>query len=191
MRLHFTVCDLLRLARVVALGVRGWFFRGLAAYVVVASVTWPRFSSAAEPAKTEAPLMPDKYVVNYPAAQQFCPPVASYFDDVTQLIQQIGGRRVRHAPNGGYGLPVVTMVEGKHLIHLGADVSWSRPGTPVYAIANGVVRVSMGPPAKAAAAQAKSAAALAPAGAAKPQEDDDQAEALPHGRQTATAQPPA
>jgi hypothetical protein len=56
--------------------------------------------------------MPDKYIVNYPAAQQFCPPVESYFDDVTQLIQQIGGRRVRHAPGGGYGLPVVTMVEG-------------------------------------------------------------------------------
>jgi len=126
--------------------------------------------------------MPDKYVVNYPAAQQFCPPVESYFDDVTQLIQQIGGRMVRHAPNGGYGLPIVTMVGGKHLIHLGADVSWSRPAAPVYAIANGVVRVSMGPPPKAAASPP-------PPAAAKPQDDNEQAEALPTGRQSAAAKP--
>jgi len=154
--------------------------RSLAVCLVAASVDSIRLSRAADPANAE-PAMPDKYIVNYPAAQQFCPPVESYFDDVTQLIQQIGGRRVRHAPNGGYGLPVVITVEGKHLIHLGADVSWSRPGAPVYAIASGVVRVSMGPPPKAAAA---------PPNAVKSQDDDQQAEALPTGRQSAASKQP-
>jgi hypothetical protein len=163
---------------------RQFLFRGLPACLVATSICSLRLASAADPAHADPPAMPDKYIVNYPAAQQFCPPVESYFDDVTQLIQQIGGRRVRHAPNGGYGLPVVTMVNGKHLIHLGADVSWSRPGAPVYAIANGVVRVSTGPPPKAAAAPP-------PAGTAKPQEDDDEAEALPTGKQSAAAKPPA
>jgi hypothetical protein len=30
---------------------------------------------------------PEKYVLNYPAAQQFCPPVESYFDDVARREQ--------------------------------------------------------------------------------------------------------
>ena len=100
--------------------------------------------SADPPAKTPA-AAPEKYVLNYPAAQQFCPPVESYFDDVAQSIQNINGHLIRHPLGGGYGLPVVIMVGGKNLLHLGADVSWKRPGTPVYVIANGVVRISMGP----------------------------------------------
>lgn len=103
-----------------------------------------RFAWSADPA-AKMPAAPEKYVLNYPVAQQFCPPVESYFDDVAQSVQNINGHLIRHPLDGGYGLPVVMMVGGKNLLHLGADVSWKRPGTPVYAIANGVVRISMGP----------------------------------------------
>ncbi len=88
---------------------------------------------------------PEKYVLKYPVARQFCAPVESYWDDVSNTIQNIHGRMIRHPLGGGYGLPVVDMVGDKHLLHLGADVSWHRP-VPVYAIADGVVRISTGGP---------------------------------------------
>jgi hypothetical protein len=95
--------------------------------------------------------VPQRYVLNYPVAQQFCPPVDSYADDVAEAIQKVGGRTIRHQLNGGYGLPVIDMIGDQHVLHLGADVAWYRVGTPVYAIANGVVRVSQGPSAPLAA----------------------------------------
>ncbi len=108
----------------------------------------------------------ERYVLDYPVAQQFCPPVDSYADDVTQPIQKVGGRTIRHQLNGGYGLPVVIMVGNQHVLHLGADVAWYRVGTPVYAIADGVVRVSQGAlPAMAAKGVAKTVTAHASAGA--------------------------
>jgi murein DD-endopeptidase MepM/ murein hydrolase activator NlpD len=87
---------------------------------------------------------PPKYVMEYPAAELFCPPVAGFFGEVERTIDRVGYRTFRHQPNGGYGLPVVDMVGGQHLLHLGADVGWHRVGEPVFAVANGVVRVSQG-----------------------------------------------
>ena len=89
--------------------------------------------------------MREKYLLNYPVARQFCPPVESYWEDVSNTIQNIRGRMIRHPLGGGYGLPVVDMVGDKHLLHLGADVSWHRP-VAVYAIGDGVVRISTGGP---------------------------------------------
>jgi murein DD-endopeptidase MepM/ murein hydrolase activator NlpD len=84
------------------------------------------------------------YRFEYAAAEQFCPPVAGFFEEVQQTIGRAGGRTFRHQPNGGYGLPVVDKVGGVNLLHLGADVGWYRVGEPVYAVANGIVRASQG-----------------------------------------------
>ena len=102
---------------------------------------------AASFVRAEKPKEPlDRYVLDYPEATEFCPPVASYFDDVNQAIQKVGGRTFRHQLNGGYGLPVVSKIGDKHLLHVGADLAWHRAGEPVYAMAAGIVRVSQGPP---------------------------------------------
>lgn len=93
----------------------------------------------------QPPAVPEKYVVDYPPAVGFCPPVESYFFEVVRTFEVVRGHRFTHQPNGGYGLPVVQKLDGKHLLHLGADVGWHRAGAPVYAVANGVVRVSDGP----------------------------------------------
>lgn len=85
-----------------------------------------------------------RYRLEYAAAEQFCPPVAGFFEEVQQTIGRAGGRTFRHQPNGGYGLPVVDKVGGANLLHLGADVGWYRVGEPVYAVANGIVRASQG-----------------------------------------------
>jgi murein DD-endopeptidase MepM/ murein hydrolase activator NlpD len=87
---------------------------------------------------------PVRYLLSYPAAEQFCPPVEGFFDEVERTIDRVRGRTFRHQPNGGYGLPVVDKVGDAHLLHLGADVGWYRVGDPVFAVANGVVRVSQG-----------------------------------------------
>jgi murein DD-endopeptidase MepM/ murein hydrolase activator NlpD len=121
--------------------VRNW----MCAVVLCSIAASGQFAWSADPPAKMPAAAPEKYVLNYPVAQQFCPPVESYFDDVAQSIQNINGHLIRHPLGGGYGLPVVIMVGGKNLLHLGADVSWKRPGVPVYAIANGVVRISMGP----------------------------------------------
>jgi len=88
---------------------------------------------------------PAKYLIDYPAAEQFCPPLETFFEEVVQTVGEVRGRRFTHQPNGGYGLPVVQQVEGKNLLHLGADVGWYRVNAPVYAVAAGVVRLSRGP----------------------------------------------
>src|SRR5262245_42753432 len=84
----------------------------------------------------------DRYVLTYPAAEQFCPPVVGFFEEVQRTFDRVGARTIRHQPNGGYGLPVVDKVGDANLIHLGADVGFYRVGEPVYAVANGVVRLS-------------------------------------------------
>ncbi len=89
---------------------------------------------------------PDRYLLSYPAAEQFCPPVDGFFDEVQRTIDSVRGHTFRHQPNGGYGLAVVDQVGDAHLLHLGADVGWYRVGDPVFAVANGVVRISQGPP---------------------------------------------
>jgi murein DD-endopeptidase MepM/ murein hydrolase activator NlpD len=87
----------------------------------------------------------DRYILKYPVAKQFCLPLRSYADDVTQTTQRVGNLTFRVKANGGYGLPVVDKIGDKHLLHLGADVGWQQIGAPVYAIADGVVRISEGP----------------------------------------------
>jgi murein DD-endopeptidase MepM/ murein hydrolase activator NlpD len=91
--------------------------------------------------------LPERYLLIYPAADQFCPPVAGFFDEVERTLDRAGYHTFRHQPNGGYGLPVQTRVGNVNLLHLGADVGWHRAGEPVFAMANGVVRVSEGSPA--------------------------------------------
>ena len=114
---------------------------------------------SARPAEGE---VPEKYLTNYPAATKFSAPVQGFFDETARTFDVVRGRQFTHKPNGGYGLPVVMQVEGKNLLHVGADVGWHRVGAPVYAVAAGVVRLSEGPspPAK----QSKSAATGSAAG---------------------------
>jgi murein DD-endopeptidase MepM/ murein hydrolase activator NlpD len=88
----------------------------------------------------------DDYPLKFPAADEFCVPIAGFFDEVQRTMDRVGTHTFRHQPNGGYGLAVQDMADGKHLLHLGADVGWYRVGQPVCAIANGVVRVSEGRP---------------------------------------------
>jgi hypothetical protein len=96
-------------------------------------------SNAADPAPTA------RYVLDYPLADAFCVPVRSYAEDVVETTLEVAGGLTQHMPNGGYGLPVVMKEQGQNLLHLGADVAWYRTGEPVFAIANGVVRLSQGP----------------------------------------------
>ena len=91
------------------------------------------------------PGVPEKYLLDYPPAERFCPPVRRFFFEVVRTSEVVRGRRVTHQRNGGYGLPLKQKVDGKHLLHLGADVGWFRVGDPVYAVAAGVVRASNGP----------------------------------------------
>ena len=87
---------------------------------------------------------PTAYLLKFPAADRFCPPVAGYFEEVERTVSRAGYHTFRHQPNGGYGLPVQDTVDGKNLLHLGADVGWFRVGDAVYSVANGIVRVSQG-----------------------------------------------
>jgi murein DD-endopeptidase MepM/ murein hydrolase activator NlpD len=89
---------------------------------------------------------PGRYILSYPEADRFCPPVDGFFEEVQRTVDRVGYHTFRHQPNGGYGLPVVDKVGDAHLLHLGADVGFYRVGEPVYAVANGVVRISQGPP---------------------------------------------
>ncbi len=94
---------------------------------------------------TEEASIPSKYTLDYPTVERFCAPIRTTFFEVTRQYSVVRGRRFRHAPNGGYGLPIVDKIGEKHLIHVGADLGWYQVGQPVYAVANGVVRVSLGP----------------------------------------------
>jgi murein DD-endopeptidase MepM/ murein hydrolase activator NlpD len=87
---------------------------------------------------------PPKYVLNYPKADAFCPPTVGFFEEVQRTVDRVGTHTFRHQPNGGYGLPVVDKVGDANLIHLGADIGFYRVGEPVYAVANGIVRLSQG-----------------------------------------------
>ena len=93
----------------------------------------------------ELASVPDQYVLDYPTVERFCAPVRSTFLEATRTFSVVRGRRFRHAPNGGYGRAVADKVGTKNLLHVGADLGWYQVGEPVYAIANGVVRVSMAP----------------------------------------------
>lgn len=88
---------------------------------------------------------PDQYTLDYPPAEKFCPPIRSTFFEVTRRYGVVGRKRFRQKPNGGYGLPIVDKVDGKNLIHVGADLGWYQVGEPVFAVAAGIVRLSIGP----------------------------------------------
>ncbi len=90
--------------------------------------------------------VPDKYVLDYPTMDRCCPPIRSTFFEAARTFSVVGSKRFTHKPNGGYGLPIVEKRDGKHLIHLGADLGWQQVGEPVFAIGAGVVRISEGPP---------------------------------------------
>lgn len=106
---------------------------------------WTALSAEEADEETE---VPEKYILDYPVAEQFCPPIRSTFFEVTQTSGSVRGHRFRQQLNGGYGLPVVDKVGDKHLLHLGADLGWYQVGEPVFAVAAGVVRISSGPPPK-------------------------------------------
>jgi murein DD-endopeptidase MepM/ murein hydrolase activator NlpD len=99
---------------------------------------------ARDPAARET-RFPENYILDYPIADRCCPPVRSTFFEADRSISVVRGRRFRHKPNGGYGLPVVDKIDGKNLLHLGADLGWHQVGEPVFAVASGVVRISTGP----------------------------------------------
>jgi murein DD-endopeptidase MepM/ murein hydrolase activator NlpD len=67
------------------------------------------------------------------------------FVEAERTFSMVRGREFRHQPNGGYGLPVQDQRDGQHLLHVGADFGWHQVGEPVFAIADGVVRVATGP----------------------------------------------
>jgi murein DD-endopeptidase MepM/ murein hydrolase activator NlpD len=150
-----------------------------AAFLVI--VLAAAFAHADEPG---AQPIPDKYVLNYPVAQQFCPPVESYFDDAENAIQKIGGRTVRHQYNGGYGLPVIDKIGDQNVLHLGADVSWFRT-VPVYAVGDGVVRISAGGPTTADVAK------MMAASKAQAADEPDAKKSKPIAASTAAAKKPA
>ncbi len=103
---------------------------------------------ARDPAPRETPF-PDNYILDYPSADRCCPPIRSTFFEADRTMSVVRGRQFRHKPNGGYGLPIVEKVDGKNLLHVGADLGWHQVGEPVFAVANGVVRISTGPDIKA------------------------------------------
>jgi len=117
----------------------------LLAIALSARPTAAEVDSGGPPNVRPEPGVPEKYTLDYPPAERFCPPVPSFFFEVVRSVEIIRGHRVTHEPNGGYGLPAKEKIEGEHLLHLGADVGWFRVGDPVYAVAAGVVRVSDGP----------------------------------------------
>lgn len=112
---------------------------GLVAFV---ATTLALSAAAAEPPADEQSALPSRYIVNIPAAEQFCPPIASAFHDAVVTEQTVNGKWFRSHPNGGYGIAMMEK-QGIPLLHTGADLGWYRVGMPVHAIADGVVRVSM------------------------------------------------
>jgi murein DD-endopeptidase MepM/ murein hydrolase activator NlpD len=105
-------------------------------------------AGAGDPTERET-RFPDNYILDFPSADQCCPPIRSTFFEADRTMSVVRGRRFRHKSNGGYGLPVVDKVDGKNLLHVGADLGWHQVGEPVFALANGVVRISTGPDTKA------------------------------------------
>lgn len=109
---------------------------------IVAPISWNNCDAADEYVSPEHEV-PGRYFVEYPAAEQFCPPIPTTFQDAATTSRIIKGRRVNQHPNGGYGLALMKAA-GRPLYHTGADLGWFRQGAPVFAIADGVVRHCQG-----------------------------------------------
>jgi murein DD-endopeptidase MepM/ murein hydrolase activator NlpD len=84
---------------------------------------------------------PQKYVIDYPAVTRVVPPVRSTFYEVTRTVETVNGKTFRHPLNGGFGFKLKHPL-AKHVVHLGADLGWFRVGEPVFAVAEGIVRIS-------------------------------------------------
>ncbi len=115
--------------------------------LLILAITVLILSTRAESQEPTAPDSPslDRYVLDYPVVDRCCPPIRSTFFEADRTFSVVRGKRFRHKPNGGYGLPVADKADGQHLLHVGADLGWHQVGEPVFAVANGVVRMSMGP----------------------------------------------
>lgn len=112
----------------------------LVALPVIAAV-----GSCEEPtvAKTAPPA---QYLLDYPQATAFCPPVRTMFADAAKTVIVRRGKRFRTPPNSGFGYAMwKNPATGETTYHVGSDCGWFQPGLPVYAVANGVVRVSNPP----------------------------------------------
>jgi murein DD-endopeptidase MepM/ murein hydrolase activator NlpD len=114
--------------------------------LVLISLVQAQERKTVEPEVVARVDLPDKYIVEWPAMDACCPPIRSTFHDATSNFTTVRNRRIRFQPNGGYGLPIVDKVDGKNLLHVGADLGWFQTNEPVFAIGAGVVRVSEGPP---------------------------------------------
>lgn len=114
---------------------------------------WTSALFAAPPAKpAREGEIKGRYFFNRSAATQFCPPIRTAFADAASTTTRApNGRPFNQHPNGGYGLALME-VQGQSLLHTGADLGWFRQGEPVFAIADGVVRLSQ-PAMRAMAAQ--------------------------------------
>lgn len=106
--------------------------------------------------------VPKQYTLDYPVVTRTVPPVRSTFVEVTRTTERIGNRVIRHPLNGGYGVKL-DHPSPRPMIHLGADLGWRRVGEPVFAVAEGVVRVS-NPSIRAAAKSAGKKLPKLPAG---------------------------
>jgi len=96
---------------------------------------------AAQPAAPAG--IPQRYFMDYPIAGRFCQPIRTALAGAART--SVAGRRgsLRQHPNGGYGLKMLR-IANRDYFHTGADFGWLQEGTPVFAIADGVVRASVG-----------------------------------------------
>lgn len=102
----------------------------------------PAFSESASESPAEVKSnYPPRYYVHCPDAVQFCPPIRTAFQDASETVRVFRGGQVNQHPNGGYGMALM-QVAGRPLYHTGADLGWFREGEPVFAVADGIVRVS-------------------------------------------------
>lgn len=91
---------------------------------ILLAALWAPLQFAMEP---DASLVPDNYVLNYPTAQQCCPPIRSTFAEATQSYLLVRGHRFHQQQNGGYGLPIIDKVDGQNLLHSLSKEGWEDP----------------------------------------------------------------
>ena len=89
--------------------------------------------------------LPEKWIIQVPPARQVCLPTRNALADASRTVSKAPGRVFRHEPNGGWHRKAQGLVHGKPVLHVGMDFGLWRVGEPVFAIANGIVRLSAGP----------------------------------------------
>lgn len=88
---------------------------------------------------------PDKWIIDVPPADRVCPPTRTAFADASRSVSKVGSRLFKHEINGGWHRAGSGSAHASKILHVGMDFGLLRVGEPVYAIANGVVRMSAGP----------------------------------------------